>query len=249
MAFHVGPTWTSWRGRSSARRRPLSPSCSHLSPSRPRRRRRPDPRRSAATAALRARARGHGARARPAGLPPPPSPAGRVPWRRRSELEPGAMALARAPRSSLPLPHPRCMAARRKVHGRRTKERERRGGFRRAPSAPELGAPPPSRPAGHPAAPAGPPHLRRVQQATLPCRPAPPSSPPHRAGRTRRGGRRQAGATAGPPARRRRGAPSPVSAMAAAEEVGALDPAGSRPCRRPRRTSLPCAGPRAAAGL
>ena len=94
---------------------------------------------------------------------------------------------------------------------------------------------------------------RRVQQATLPRRPAHPTSvassrPPCRAGRTRRGGRRQAGATDGPPARRRRGAPSPVSAMAAAEEVGALDPAGSRPCRRPRRTSLPCAGPRAAAG-
>ena len=129
-------------------------------------------------------------------------------------------------------------------------KRERRGGFRRAPTAPELGAPPPppSRPAGHPAAPASPPHLRRVQQAALPRMPVPPSSPPHRAGRTRRGGRRQAGATAGPPARRRRGAPSPVSAMAAAEEVGALDPAGSRPCRRPRRTSLPCTGPRAAAG-
>ena len=96
----------------------------------------------------------------------------------------------------------------------------------------------------------GGPRRHRSSERRRPARPTSVASsrPPCRAGRTCRGGRRQAGATAGPPARRRRGAPSPVSAMAAAEEVGALDPAGSRPCRRPRRTSLPCAGPRAAAG-
>ncbi|KAG2660666.1 hypothetical protein PVAP13_1KG458340 [Panicum virgatum] len=96
------------------------------------------------------------------------------------------MALALAPRSSLPLPHPRCMAARRKVHGRRTKEREGRisagpvGTGARSVAAVTVAssrppcracrpAPPPSRPAGHPAAPAGP-----AEQSAAPRRPDPP---------------------------------------------------------------------------